>query len=291
MCHKKNTNVHNTKAQSNDIIPLSATVPSLKNLPPTENKIIVDGASDFYCRSTFSQICHPKSDFHTDHCGFLIRKSTVSIVVQILVHDALRQCISHLENHLLIAGQSNKRIMNNMLWGKLSWQYTAKDVYETVAKCVSSAKNGSKFKHKTHLHFFPAAEPPDFVFMNILGPLRKATQGKQIVFVITDRYFKLARAIPTSETSSAHIANVFLKHWIVPFGIPKYLLAENKLQPVSTFFASICAYLGVKESTTTVHRPQINGHSKRYNHATLTRHRHYISWHQRNLLQYATSLV
>lgn len=58
--------------------------------------------------------------------------------------------------------------------------------------------------------------------------------------------FKTDRGISVSETSSMHMANIFLDHWTVPFSILTYLLTENGPQFESKFFTIVRGYIGVK---------------------------------------------
>lgn len=56
-----------------------------------------------------------------------------------------------------------------------------------------------------------------------------------------------------STTNATHLANLFLDHCMVPFGISTYLLMENCPQFVSMFLASVYGYLRVKHFTTTTY--------------------------------------
>lgn len=135
----------------------------------------------------------------------------------------------------------------------------AQDVQQIVAQNNSCVRNGSRHRNKRHLQHFPASRPLEFIAMDILEPLPETMQGNQYVVIITDRYSKLTRAIKTSKTAAAHMANIFLDHWIVSFDISSYLLTDNGTRFRSKFFASICGYLGVKHLTTTAYHPQTNG--------------------------------
>lgn len=63
----------------------------------------------------------------------------------------------------------------------------AVDVYNTVSSCKSGASNSSNAKCMRNLNPFLATGPLQFVTMDILGLLLKATNGNQHVFSITDR--------------------------------------------------------------------------------------------------------
>lgn len=83
---------------------------------------------------------------------------------------------------------------------------------------------------------FPSYGPLEFVALDILRQLPKITQGNQDAIVMTDKYSKLSRAGPTAKTSATQVANIFLVYWIIPFGIPSYLLTGNGPQFLSRVF-------------------------------------------------------
>lgn len=76
---------------------------------------------------------------------------------------------------------------------------------------------------------------------------------------MTNRYLKITRAIPTSETTATHDARMFLGHWIVSYRIPEHLVTENGPQFMSAFFAILCGFLGLKHLTTAAYHTQTNG--------------------------------
>lgn len=112
---------------------------------------------------------------------------------------------------------------------------------------------------------------------DIAGPLSRTTQRDQYVLVITDRYSNLTRAVPATKTSKTHNAVIFLKHWIVPFGTPRYVLAGDGPKFVSKIFATICEYLEVKHLKTIAYHPQTNEKVDLYKKTIVTRLRHYIA--------------
>lgn len=75
---------------------------------------------------------------------------------------------------------------------------------------------------------------------------QKQHKKNQYVVVVTERYSKHTRAIQTSKTSTTHMANGFLKHWIISFSFPSHFLTNIGPQFVCNVLVSICRYLGVQ---------------------------------------------
>lgn len=139
----------------------------------------------------------------------------------------------------------------------------ANDVYAAVAKCKICVGNENKHHRRCRMRQCSAIDPLEFVAMDVLEPLPKTTEGNQHVLLVTDLYYKFTRAMPTSGTTSAHLANLFVNRWVDPFGIPAYLLTDNKPQFEIKFFSSLRGYLGLKHLINTAYPLQTNGQVER----------------------------
>ena len=107
--------------------------------------------------------------------------------------------------------------------------------------------------------------------MDLLGPFPATESGSTNILVITDRFSKLAQVTPLSSTTAPAVANAFIEHWVIPYGLPAFLLSDNGPQFVGKFFEAICLTLKVKHVATTAYHPQTNGQTERYNQTLATR--------------------
>ena len=64
------------------------------------------------------------------------------------------------------------------------------------------------------MKLFQAAAPLDFVAMDLLGTLVKSTTGCKDILLITDRFTKLARAVPLKSKKAPYVADAFIEHWV-----------------------------------------------------------------------------
>lgn len=57
-----------------------------------------------------------------------------------------------------------------------------------------------------------------------------------MIKLMTEQYSMMTRTVLTSKTTSTHVANAFLNHLIIPYGIPIHLLVDNRPQFCDYFF-------------------------------------------------------
>lgn len=92
--------------------------------------------------------------------------------------------------------------------------------------------------------------------IDILGPLHMTNSGKKYIFITTDLYSKLKKAVPITNTTATRITNIFTEQWARNFEIPPTVLTDNGPQLTSKFFAELDEELGVKTVKTTKYHQQ-----------------------------------
>ena len=161
------------------------------------------------------------------------------------------------------------------------WPYMATDVFQTAKDCRDCAQaRGTRYRNQKLMKTFKATQPLDFVALDLLGPLIKTTTGYTDILVITDRFSKMARVVPLKSTKAPYVADAFIEHWVIPYGLPRKLLSDNGPQFVGKFFQAMCTLLGTKHLPTTAYHPQTNGQTERYNQTLVNRLRIFVSEHQ-----------
>lgn len=118
--------------------------------------------------------------------------------------------------------------------------------------------------------------------MDTLGPVPGTLEGNQDVLVMTDRYSKLTKAVPTSKTTASHIVSLSMDNRIMQSDIKTHVLAGNRTQFVGKFFKSLCAFSGTKHLTIPAHHPQTNGQTERLNKTIIVTLQQHVAEHQRD---------
>jgi transposase InsO family protein len=150
------------------------------------------------------------------------------------------------------------------------WRSLYTDVAEVVRNCPICSRNRIHERKRTSFpKLFPATEPLEYVAMDILGPLPKTEHGHRFLLVICDRFSKLTRTVPLRSTSALVVAKAFCEHWVLVYGLPRYLLTDNGTQFTAKFFLAVCHDLGISKVFTTAYHPQTNGKVERFNRTIL----------------------
>lgn len=94
---------------------------------------------------------------------------------------------------------------------KLYKPHIADEMYATVCNCRPCAQDGKLRKRQRQIALFFPKGPIEYVVMVILGPLLRSKQSGQFAVVMTDRYTRLTKAIPTTKINTTKEAFIFLE--------------------------------------------------------------------------------
>ena len=248
--------------------------------------------NDKFCQHVRSSLDLPDSPFGVTHEDILVRRSPLDGSLQKVVPFSLIPIILYHAHYPVHAGHPGGTRMYETIRREYYWRSMVNDIFQAAKDCRSCARVRGTRGHKQHeLTLFPAVDPLAFVAMDLVGPFVKTKKGFSSILVITDRFSKIARAIPMSSTTAGAVANAFMEHWICPYGIPTYILTDNGPQFVAKIFDHLVTMLGVSHLRTTAYHPQTNGQAERYNRTLVTRLIHYVSEHQNDWDQFVQPLT
>jgi len=141
------------------------------------------------------------------------------------------------------------------------WPHMKHDVHSFCNKCITCKRAKSKSMH--HGMFMPLPVPnspwTDISMDFVLG-LPRSKGGKDSVFVVVDRFSKMAHFIPCHKSDDAnHVANLFFKEVVRLHGLPRSIVSNRDVKFVSYFWKVLWGKLGTKLLFSTTCHPQIDG--------------------------------
>jgi len=236
------------------------------------DELIAEQGEDVMCQQFVEQTQKPHSPFKMQANGLLVRQSPKDGAIQTVIPETLQPRVLYLAHYPLLAGHPKSTKMYETMRRQYYWPRMMEDVTQTAKDCRECAEaRGTRYKSQKPMKLFPARKPLEFIAMDLLGPFPATESGSTNILVITDRFSKLAQVTPLSSTTAPAVANAFIEHWVIPYGLPAFLLSDNGPQFVGKFFEAICLTLKVKHVATTAYHPQTNGQTERYNQTLATR--------------------
>ncbi len=181
----------------------------------------------------------------------------------LVVPQQLRQKVLYcIHSHPAIsnchAGQC--KTLQRLYQNKLFWFTMNKDVIEYIASCEPCCQykksrqpqapympmDNSTLSFGSHLH------------IDMFSNLKTSPEGFQNLLVLTCRFSKLVIFVALKKGKANEVAKAIIDNWILLFGVPRYLIADNAQNFASKIVASVCSLLGIKQIFITPLRPQAN---------------------------------
>ncbi|RDX76421.1 Tf2-8, partial [Mucuna pruriens] len=116
------------------------------------------------------------------------------------------------------------------------WPHMRRDVHHICERCLKVKGHLPWFVHSTLIPTFPWTD----ISMDFVLGLPRTKNGKDSVFVVVDRFSKMAHFIPCKKVDDAcHVANLFFREVMRLHGLPKTIVLDRDSNFLSHFWRTL----------------------------------------------------
>lgn len=159
----------------------------------------------------------------------------------------------------------------NKTLSKVMSMFTGPRLRQSVIEYVKSCPQCQLHKPRhdlpygTILPLDPPTSPWQHISLDLITAL-PLSHSYDAIFVIVDRFSKMAVFIPTTtETTAAHLADLVYRHIICKHGLPLSIVSDRDTRFTSAFWNHLWELCGTKLCMSTPNHPQTDGQTERTN--------------------------
>ncbi|XP_024016833.1 uncharacterized protein LOC112090239 [Eutrema salsugineum] len=212
--------------------------------------------------------------------GFLFKEKRLCIP-----QGSMRELITREAHGGGLMGHFGRDKTLSVLMEHFYWPHMRRDVEKHCTKCIICLRAKSRL-HPNGLHMplpIPNAPWVDISMDFVLG-LPKI-HNKDSIFVIVDRFSKMAHFIPCNKTNDAtQTADLFFKEVVRLHGVPRTIVSDRDTKFLSHFWKTLWKKLGTKLLFSTTCHPQTDGQTEVVNRTLSTLLRATVGKNLRNWL-------
>ena len=161
-------------------------------------------------------------------------------------------------------GHFGVKKMEDILGDHFFWPKMRRDVERFIARCTTYQKAKSRLNlHGLYMPLPVPSAPWEDISMDFVLGLPRTKKGRDSVFVVVDRFSKMAHFIPCHKSDDAtHVADLFFREIVRLHGVPNTIVSDHDAKFLSHFWRTLWAKLGTKLLFFTTCHPQTDGQTE-----------------------------
>jgi hypothetical protein len=195
-------------------------------------------------KDAFAQCLHgkPWGKFHIQD-GFLFRANKLCIPA-----SSVRLLLLQEAHGGGLMGHFDVYKTHEVLAAHFFWPWMCADVERLVASCTTCQKAKSRLnKNGLYMPLPIPTSPWIDISMDFILGLPRTKKGRDSIFVVVDRFSKMAHFIPCHKTDDAsNIAELFIREIIRLHSIPNTIVFDRDVKFLSHFWRSLWNKLETK---------------------------------------------